>query len=115
MGEEHQVVEHPWQVSVSSEILCHRDTMAITATGSGKIFSYILPLIVNPSAIVLVVSPLLALMEDQVNWARHLGFTVIQIRDKTIKDEENLAAHVCAAEFQLVIVQPEICQLKNKL
>jgi hypothetical protein len=58
-----------WQVAVAAEILLKRDTLVITATGSGKTMCFLLLLIADATASVLVVSPLLGLMDDQVGLA----------------------------------------------
>lgn len=56
----------PWQVAMAAEIMLRRDTLLISATGSGKSMCFCLPLIADTTASVLVISPLLALMDDQV-------------------------------------------------
>jgi ATP-dependent helicase YprA (DUF1998 family) len=55
-----------WQMAVAAEIMLRRDTLLITATGSGKSMCFFLLLIADTTASVLVISPLLALMDDQV-------------------------------------------------
>jgi ATP-dependent helicase YprA (DUF1998 family) len=57
----------PWQVATAAELLLGRDTMVVTATGSGKTMCFFVPLLVDTTVSVLVISPLLALMDDQVS------------------------------------------------
>jgi hypothetical protein len=65
-GNERLVLQsRPWQVATAAEIILGRDTMVITATGSGKTMCFLLPLFAL-EGIIIVISPLLALMEDQV-------------------------------------------------
>lgn len=67
-----EVQQQEWQVAAVAEILCGHDTFVITATGSGKTMCFQLALFARPGSII-VVSPLLALMDDQVSGAAQLG------------------------------------------
>ena len=55
------------QSSVINNILLGRDTMVIMPTGGGKSLCYQLPAIMNSNKITIVISPLIALMHDQVD------------------------------------------------
>lgn len=65
------IAPRDWQVSAASEILNKRDTIVVTATGSGKSLSYLLALIANPGKVLQAIFPLLSLMTDQVCCAKH--------------------------------------------
>jgi len=59
---------YPWQVSAIKNILAgQRDTIVIAATGSGKSRAFQDLQFLTPNGMVLVVSPLTALMDNQVN------------------------------------------------
>jgi hypothetical protein len=103
------LAERPWQVAAAAELMCGRDVMCCTATGSGKTMCIFLPLMANPRSIVLVVSPLIALMDDQAEAAAELGFTAVQLTDKTIKEQPNVIKRAVNGEFQVVLIQPEFC------
>ena len=60
------------QAQVVAEVLAGRDVMAVLPTGGGKSVCYQIPAILRPG-VGLVVSPLIALMEDQVAKLRELG------------------------------------------
>ena len=60
------IAPRDWQVNAVSELPKKRDTIVITATGSGKSLTYLLALIANPGKVLLAVFPLLSLMADQV-------------------------------------------------
>jgi ATP-dependent DNA helicase RecQ len=62
----------PGQREIISSILSGKDTLAVMPTGGGKSLCYQLPAMVQPG-ITVVVSPLLALMNDQVSQLRQLG------------------------------------------
>jgi hypothetical protein len=107
------LAERPWQVAAAAELMCGRDVLCCTATGSGKTMCIFLPLMANPRSIVLVVSPLIALMGDQVEAAAELGFTAIQLTNKNIKEQPNLINRAVNGEFQVVLIQPEFCVGSN--
>jgi ATP-dependent DNA helicase RecQ/Werner syndrome ATP-dependent helicase len=57
----------PGQVEVIQAILQKRDAAVFWATGSGKSICYQIPPLFVPNGVTLVVSPLISLMQDQVN------------------------------------------------
>ncbi|HET9465371.1 MAG TPA: DEAD/DEAH box helicase, partial [Gemmatimonadales bacterium] len=62
----------PAQVPVIRSILEGRDTLAVLPTGGGKSICFQIPAVVLPGLSV-VVSPLISLMQDQVEGARARG------------------------------------------
>ena len=54
-------------------MLAGRDVLLVLPTGGGKSLCYQLPAAVAPERTVVVVSPLIALMQDQVAQLRHMG------------------------------------------
>ena len=56
-----------WQLESALAILCGKDVVLDVGTGSGKTLCFSLPLVLNDRDIALSVSPLTALMIDQVN------------------------------------------------
>jgi ATP-dependent helicase YprA (DUF1998 family) len=60
---------HPfrWQLEAAAAILCGRDVVLDVRTGSGKSLCFSLPLLLNEKDISITVSPLTALMIDQVS------------------------------------------------
>jgi superfamily II DNA helicase RecQ len=64
-----------WQLEIAAAILCGEDVIVDVGTGNGKSLCFALPLLINESDINLIVSPLTALMIDQVcNILRNLVF-----------------------------------------
>lgn len=55
-----------WQFDAAISVLCGLDTTVITATSDGKSFTYQILTIMRPESIILCVTPLVALQEDQV-------------------------------------------------
>ena len=62
----------PTQAEVIENVLRRRDTLAVMPTGGGKSVCYQLPALLF-DGLTLVVSPLIALMQDQVDQLRQLG------------------------------------------
>ena len=60
------------QASVLESVLSRHDTMAVMPTGGGKSLCYQLPALYF-NGLVIVVSPLIALMKDQVDALRNNG------------------------------------------
>lgn len=71
----------PWQIATSAELIALRDVITTTATEDGKTMCYFLPLLLCPNGMVLVVSPLLTLMEDQAVAVREMGFAATYVSD----------------------------------
>ena len=56
----------PLQENIVRSLLAGRDTCVVMPTGGGKSLCYQLPAAMSPDKTVVVISPLIALMEDQV-------------------------------------------------
>ena len=98
----------PGQAEVISAVLCGRDTLAVMPTGGGKSVCYQVPALLFGHGITLVVSPLLALMKDQVDALRAMGVNAAAV-NSTIPPEEQRRILADAAEgrIQLLYVAPE--------
>jgi hypothetical protein len=97
----------PWQAAVAAEILEGRDVVVKAQTGSGKSMCYLALAITHPEDCMLVVCPLLALMEDQVQSATAFGIKAVQLSASTIKDNPKLVEKVRQGEFSMVLVSAE--------
>src|SRR6185295_6445289 len=76
----------PGQPEGLRHILAGRDVLAVMPTGSGKSLLYQLPSLVLPG-ITVVVSPLIALIKDQVDKMRSKGVAIVQI-DSTLTPKQ---------------------------
>ncbi len=84
-----------------------RDALVIMPTGSGKSLCYQVPALVLPG-VTLVVSPLIALMKDQVDALSLRGVPVTFINSSISADEQwNRLAGLERGDFKLVYVAPE--------
>jgi ATP-dependent DNA helicase RecQ len=97
----------PGQQAVVEAALAKDDCLAVMPTGSGKSLTYQLAARLSGGT-TLVVSPLIALMKDQVDTARELGIAATFI-NSSIEYEERAEriARLKAGEYELVYVAPE--------
>lgn len=97
----------PGQAEVVSSILSKRNTVVVMPTGAGKSLCYQLPATLL-SGITLVVSPLIALMQDQVDslTARGIKATFINSAVPEAERHERVQA-MRRGEYKLVYVAPE--------
>jgi ATP-dependent DNA helicase RecQ len=95
------------QADVISEVLDGRDVMAVLPTGGGKSFCYQIPALLRPG-FGLVVSPLIALMADQVAALRAAGVAAARL-DSTLATSDRREWLDAAREGQLdlLYVSPE--------
>ncbi|MHB1134810.1 MAG: RecQ family ATP-dependent DNA helicase [Chloroflexota bacterium] len=102
----------PGQERIVRDVLQGRDVLAVLPTGSGKSLVYQLAAQLLPG-LTLVVSPLIALMKDQVEAAAELGLEagVINSSQSDGENEENLQ-QVADGEAKLLYVTPE--RLRNE-
>lgn len=97
----------PGQAEVIESVLGGQDTLAIMPTGSGKSLTYQLPSLVLEGP-TLVVSPLLALIEDQVNKLKAAGVPVARIDStRTAKERAAELEAVRGGTIKLVLITPE--------
>lgn len=97
----------PVQSDVISNLLEGRSGLLIMPTGGGKSLCYQLPSQVLPGT-VLVVSPLIALMKDQVDKLRAIGIKATFINSSINKEErEKRQKQLAAGELQILYVTPE--------
>jgi ATP-dependent DNA helicase RecQ len=95
------------QEQVISTVLAGHDCLCVMPTGGGKSLCYQLPALAL-DGLTLVVSPLIALMKDQVDQLQTLGIPVSFI-NSTLPTAEQYSRlnRMAAGEFRLVYVVPE--------
>ena len=77
----------PNQEEIINCILSGKDTLAIMPTGGGKSICFQLPALVFPG-ITIVISPLIALMKDQVDSLKANGIDACYINSSQSSDEQ---------------------------
>ena len=113
------------QEEIILELLKGRDVLAVLPTGSGKSLCYQVPAVIG-DGICLVVSPLVALMEDQVKGLEKRGIRALHLgggmsRNETITAFDNLLygkyklVYASPEKLQSELVQEKLRQLPLKL
>jgi ATP-dependent DNA helicase RecQ len=92
----------PWQEEIVANVLSRRDTLVLMPTGGGKSLCYQLPALCF-DGLTLVVSPLIALMKDQVDVLRANGIAA-EFINSTLDPEEINRVQRRARQGQLKIL-----------
>jgi ATP-dependent DNA helicase RecQ len=95
------------QGEVISEVLAGRNVLAVLPTGGGKSICYQAPAILRPG-VGLVISPLIALMSDQVEALRQLGVAAARMDSGLSPDERDETWRALAeGRVDLIYLSPE--------
>src|SRR5688500_5334265 len=97
----------PGQEKVIDAVLEGRDCIAVMPTGAGKSLTFMLPARLMDGT-VLVISPLISLMKDQIDTLASLGFRATAI-NSALSFEERRArlAALRRGDYELVYLAPE--------
>ena len=93
------------QEDVVERVLAGKHTLAVMPTGAGKSLCYQLPALVREGT-ALVVSPLIALMHDQIRSAKAIGIRAASLTSAD-SDREQTVERLRAGELDLLYVAPE--------
>src|SRR2546425_9146849 len=97
----------PGQASVVEAMLDGRDVLSVAPTGSGKSISYWVPAVVE-GGLTMVVSPLIALMKDQVDRLTDCGVAATFINSSVEPSEQReRLRRAIARDYQLLFLAPE--------
>ncbi|MGD1914775.1 MAG: RecQ family ATP-dependent DNA helicase [Phycisphaerales bacterium] len=97
----------PMQASAIAAALEGRDALVVLPTGGGKSLCYQLPPLVNEKVTV-VVSPLIALMRDQVRALELNGYPAAALHSAVEPEEaREIEARLVSGELNLVLAAPE--------
>ncbi|MBC6989620.1 DNA helicase RecQ [Hymenobacter sp. BT491] len=97
----------PMQQDIIESILAGRDTVVLMPTGGGKSVCFQVPAVISEGTCV-VVSPLIALMKDQVEALKGNGISAAYINSSVGQSEQNSIAGDCMnGHLKLLYVSPE--------
>src|SRR6202051_4732681 len=97
----------PGQAGIVGTILDGRDVLAVMPTGTGKSLCYQLPAVMR-SGLTVVVSPLIALMRNQVAQLRGYGIAAAALNSANDADENRaVLEEIARGDMQLVYIAPE--------
>ncbi len=95
------------QAEVVAEVLAGRDVLAVLPTGGGKSVCYQVPAILRPG-LGLVISPLIALMTDQVEALKQQGVRAARLDSGVSLDDRSAIWRAArAGDLDLLYVSPE--------
>ena len=97
----------PGQREVIAAVLAGQDCLCVMPTGGGKSLCYQLPAMIF-DGLTLVVSPLIALMKDQVEQLQTLGIPVGFVNSTlSMAEQQERLERMAAGEYRLLYVAPE--------
>ncbi|MEJ2318447.1 MAG: ATP-dependent DNA helicase [Gemmatimonadales bacterium] len=97
----------PGQLHVIEAVLAGHDSIAVMPTGAGKSLTFQIPARLLPGTVV-VLSPLISLMKDQVDALRELGFEAAAINSSLDPAERaHRLRRLERGEYELVYLAPE--------
>ncbi len=96
-----------FQQEVISEVSAGRDALVLMPTGGGKSLCYQIPALLRGGTAV-VVSPLIALMDDQINSLRELGIRADCLHSAMLpEDRAQVERELLVGDLDLLYVAPE--------
>ncbi|KAF8119134.1 P-loop containing nucleoside triphosphate hydrolase protein, partial [Boletus edulis] len=98
-------VPYEWQLDAAEAFLLGLNCTVLAGTGSGKSLPFVMPAMVQDSIIV-VISPLNALEDDQVSRCRKMGLKAIAVHHNTIS--RALCEELCQLKYQIIYTSPEM-------
>src|SRR5438309_8592941 len=98
----------PLQERIVRSLLGGRDTCVVMPTGGGKSLCYQLPAAMLPGQTVIVVSPLIALMQDQVAQLTQMGISSALLNSSlAVGQQAQVIQKARAGEYRLLYLSPE--------
>ncbi|MCG8384252.1 MAG: DNA helicase RecQ [Cytophagales bacterium] len=97
----------PQQEEIIQSVLSARDTLVLMPTGGGKSLCYQIPALVK-DGIAIVISPLIALMKDQVDALRLYGIAAAYLNStQTQEQQSHIMTQLRNGELKLLYLAPE--------
>lgn len=97
----------PGQEEIISNVLAGRDTLVLMPTGGGKSICYQLPALLKPGCAI-VISPLIALMNDQVEALNANGVAAAAVNSANDETENHSSLYEASqGKIKLLYISPE--------
>jgi len=98
----------PGQEAIVRSIAAGRDTCVVMPTGGGKSLCYQLPAAMDPRHTAVVISPLIALMQDQVAQLGRMGIAAAFVNSsQAFAEREEIIRRAARGEYRLLYLSPE--------
>jgi ATP-dependent DNA helicase RecQ len=104
----------PGQEPIVRSLAAGRDACVIMPTGGGKSLCYQLPAVLAANRTAVVISPLIALMQDQVSQLLQMGISAACLNAATPpEDRAHILQQASTGKYQLLYLSPERIALCN--
>jgi ATP-dependent DNA helicase RecQ len=98
----------PLQERIVRSLLDHRDACVVMPTGGGKSLCYQLPAAMQPGKTVVVISPLIALMQDQAAQLAQMGIPAALLNSSLTQPQQSAVIQAAReGQYRLLYVSPE--------
>jgi ATP-dependent DNA helicase RecQ len=98
----------PGQEEIVRALDSGRDVCVVMPTGGGKSLCYQLPAVLDEKRTAVVISPLIALMQDQVAQLHQMGIPAMFLNSSVLEsDRRALKQKAVVGEYRLIYVSPE--------
>ena len=113
-----ELLEHYWKFSAFKQlqeeiieaVLANEDCIALLPTGGGKSICFQIPALIK-DGICIVVSPLIALMQDQVNTLKEKGIKAMALTSGvTYADIDRMFDNCIFGNYKFLYISPERLQ-----
>lgn len=106
----------PSQEAIVRSIAAGRDTCVVMPTGGGKSLCYQLPAAMDSRRTAVVISPLIALMQDQIAQLEQAGVAAACINSgQAFAEREEIVRRAVRGEYRLLYLSPESVAQKTTL
>jgi len=97
----------PLQEEILKSIDEGKDTLGLMPTGGGKSITFQIPALAS-DGLCIVITPLIALMKDQVDKLRHMEVRAMAIHSSMTREEIDIAFDNCVyGDYKLLYISPE--------
>lgn len=98
----------PLQMEIIENTVNGRDSVVLMPTGGGKSVCYQIPALLSEGGVVIVVSPLIALMKDQVSALTSNGIPAAAVNSmQTEEENEHILRQLSTGRIKLLYISPE--------
>jgi ATP-dependent DNA helicase RecQ len=104
----------PKQEEIVQALTEGRDACVVMPTGGGKSLCYQLPAVLDEKRTAVVISPLIALMQDQVAQLQEMGIPAAFLNSSIATDErEGIRQRAISGAYRLVYLSPELVAMEG--
>ncbi|KAF8350322.1 P-loop containing nucleoside triphosphate hydrolase protein [Amanita rubescens] len=96
-----------WRLDVAEALILGLDCIVIAGTGAGKSMPFVMPLFAFPDKMVIILSPLNALEEDQAVRFSGIGLKAVAVNGDTYS--KDIHKKLEKRHYNVIITSPEMC------